>query len=65
MDGTSGLANKETYEEWLDELIKNQDKSTVLEGFVPATTYLAIRENDQRLVGMINIRHELNDTYFS
>lgn len=61
MDGTSGLANKETYEEWLDELIKNQDKSTVLEGFVPATTYLAIRENDQRLVGMINIRHELND----
>lgn len=61
MDGTSGLVNKESYEEWLDELIKNSNKSTVLEGFVPATTYLAIRENDQQLVGMINIRHELND----
>ena len=28
----------------------------------PAVTYLLIRENDNRLIGMINIRHNLNET---
>ncbi|WP_330577824.1 GNAT family N-acetyltransferase [Alkaliphilus pronyensis] len=31
------------------------------EGLVPATTYLAISTDDSRLVGMLDIRHRLND----
>jgi predicted acetyltransferase len=30
-------------------------------GFVPATTYFMIREKDDKIIGMINLRHELNE----
>lgn len=61
MDGTSGLINKETYEAWIDELLINADESTVMDGYVPATTYLVKCKKNNQLVGMINIRHKLND----
>ena len=60
MDGTSGLANKE-FDEWLQNNIKNRCQETVTPGLVPATTYLSIREEDGKLIGMIDIRHYLNE----
>jgi predicted acetyltransferase len=61
MDGTAGLQNADTFEEWYSALIDNSSEETVREGLVPATTFLAIRKSDSKLVGMINIRHKLND----
>lgn len=60
MDGTSGLANRE-FDEWLQNNIKNRSQETVAPGLVPATTYMSIREEDGKLIGMIDIRHYLND----
>ena len=60
MDGTSGLANRE-FDEWLQSNIKNRCQKTVAPGLVPATTYMSIREEDGKLIGMIDIRHYLND----
>lgn len=60
MDGTAGLADKKDFDEWLSALVDNSKEETVREGLVQATTYLAIRISDGRLVGMINIRHKLN-----
>lgn len=60
MDGTSGLANKE-FDEWLCCNINNRSAETVTPGHVPATTYMTIREDDNKLIGMIDIRHTLND----
>lgn len=39
----------------------NAREETVHPGLVPATTLLAVRTSDNRLVGMVNIRHRLND----
>lgn len=61
MDGTAGLGNAETFEEWYHAFCDNLKEETVREGLVPATTYMAVSNEDGRLVGMIDIRHRLND----
>ncbi|MBF0780530.1 MULTISPECIES: GNAT family N-acetyltransferase [unclassified Granulicatella] len=48
-----------SFDEWLENVQKDRYKETVREHLVPAHTFL-IMEN-QTLVGMCNIRHELND----
>ena len=60
MDGTSGLAVRD-FDEWLEQNIRNRNQETVAPGLVPATTYMSVREEDGKLIGMIDIRHDLND----
>lgn len=57
IDGSAGLKNADTFEEWYNAFC---DK-TVRAGLVPSTTYMAISTDDDRLIGMIDIRHRLND----
>jgi len=61
MDGTAGLMDEELFEKWFEELIENSSEATVQEGFVPSNTYLAMTLEDNKLVGIISIRHRLND----
>lgn len=61
MDGSSGLRNYKTFEEWHNAIIDNLKEETVREGLVPSTTFIAISTDDGRLIGMIDIRHHLND----
>lgn len=61
MDGTAGLGNAETFEEWYNAFYDNLNEKTVRDGLVPATTYMAVSSADGRLIGMIDIRHRLND----
>ena len=65
MDGTSGLRDAESFEEWHNAILDNLNEETVREGLVPATTYMAISIDDERLIGMIDIRHRLNDYLLS
>ncbi len=60
MDGTAGLRAAESFEAWYAAWQDNRQEETVREGLVPATTFLAVDEDD-RLIGMIDIRHRLND----
>ena len=48
------------YEEWLLKL-KNDSSCLANEVKVPSETYFLVRENDDRIVGMTNIRLVLND----
>ncbi len=61
MDGTAGLRNAETFEDWYDAFLHNLKEETVKEGLVPSTTYMAMSTKDNRLIGMIDIRHRLSD----
>lgn len=65
MDGTSGLRNAKSFEEWHNAILDNLNEETVREGLVPATTYIAISTDDERLIGMIDIRHRLNEYLLS
>ena len=62
LDGCAGLENAKNVEGWLTKIDKNSREETVEEGLVPATTYLAIHKDDNRVVGMIDLRHRLNDS---
>lgn len=61
LDGTAGLRDSATFEAWYEAICDNSYEETVRPGLVPATTYLAISNEDERLIGMIDIRHRLND----
>ena len=58
--GFAGL-DKMNFDEWLNKIKRERFKETCDEGRVPATQFLAIRKEDERLVGMVQVRHELND----
>ena len=60
MDGTAGLEDAESFEEWYAAWKDNLNEKTVRKGLVPATTFLAVDENNY-LIGMIDIRHRLNE----
>lgn len=61
MDGTSSLVRYEDISLWLEWLSLGEKKETCAKNFVPSTQYLCIRVIDNRIVGMIDIRHELNE----
>jgi predicted acetyltransferase len=59
--GAAGLEKHgEDYEGWLKKLEREGDERTVEPEKVPASTWFAVRKEDNRIVGMINIRHRLN-----
>ena len=61
INGTGGLNRfLEDYEGWLKKL-EDDYRRLPDEERVPARTYFMIRENDDRIVGMINIRLALNE----
>ena len=58
-DGCAGLEDCASFEEWIrfEERLKARYK----EGYVPSEVFLAVRETDDRLVGIIDYRHPLTD----
>lgn len=57
-----GSLNKylDNYESWLEHL-KDMREITEIDKLVPAETFFLVRENDNKIVGMIDIRLALND----
>ena len=61
INGKGGLDSYlDDYSGWLKKLEKDR-KQIANEKRVPAETYFLVRENDNRIVGMINIRYNLNE----
>ena len=61
MDGTGDLRKFDDPREWIDYVEKHKDPQTVPEGRVPSTQCIFVREEDSKIVGMIDIRHHLNE----
>ena len=61
INGSAGLDRFSSIEVWLEELKKRSCEDTVPKGLVPSSTYLAVREKDNYIVGMIDIRNYLNE----
>ena len=61
MDGTGALKKFENPQDWLEYLNRHKNSLTVPDGRVPSTQYMLVREEDRKIVGMIDIRHFLND----
>ena len=61
MDGTGPMRRYETASEWLAHVRSYESAETLPEGRVLATQYLLVRESDGKLLGMLQLRHYLND----
>lgn len=59
--GSAGLTETASFDEWLGALKDNEKIETLRPGRVLATTYFAQRIEDGSIVGIIDIRHALDD----
>lgn len=62
MDGTCNLPNIETPTEWIEFVrIIESEETLPNKQWVTANQFIYVRESDQKVVGMIQFRHYLND----
>lgn len=61
MDGCGSLRRFEKTADWLAAVEACKHPETVPEGLVPSTLYVYVREEDRRVLGMLQIRHTLNE----
>lgn len=64
INGSGGLERyleKASYDEWLQKVLADMDLANILPGRVPALTYFYVRKEDDKIIGMINIRLALTD----
>lgn len=59
--GMSRLENCNSYEEWIKDKENEKNGINLPNGYVPASTYLLVRTNDNKVIGICNIRHYLTD----
>lgn len=61
INGVGGLDRYlENYEGWLEKLEEDRNRQAT-EAKVPAETFFLVREGDNKIIGMINIRFALNE----
>jgi predicted acetyltransferase len=61
MDGTGALRRTLDPYEFIRTSIEREDPKNVPADLVPATQFLFIRKSDDRLLGMLQVRHCFND----
>ena len=61
-DGCAGLEDVQSFEEWID--FEARLRAKCKDGYVPSEVFLAIRKEDNYVVGMIDFRHPLSDFLF-
>lgn len=50
-----------SYDEWLEKVIANASAETVDRNWVLTDTFFAVRVSDNRIVGIVDLRYQLND----
>lgn len=63
--GCSRLENYSRVEDWIEYAYLNQFPENVSEGHVPSNVYLALRETDKKIVGIIDLRHHIRHPILS
>jgi predicted acetyltransferase/ADP-ribose pyrophosphatase YjhB (NUDIX family) len=61
MDGCGSLRRFDNTQDWIDQVEALKRPETTPEGLVPMTQYIYVRETDNKIVGVIQIRHYFNE----
>ena len=51
--------------QWIDSIDQRKSEVTCPKGNVPSDTYIAVRESDNRIVGVIDLRHHIEHPVLS
>jgi len=57
----SALLDQMDYEEWINNMERNNNPATVRNDWVVATTFFALRKSDNNILEMIDIRHRMGN----
>ncbi|AMC93002.1 hypothetical protein AOC36_03085 [Erysipelothrix larvae] len=60
--GCAGINHFPHVTDWIAQSLRDEHQDTVQPGFVPAFTYCLVDMKDQSLVGIVNIRTQLNES---
>ena len=61
MDGSGSLRKFDSTQDWLDHVESFKRTETTPSPWVPTTQYIYVRETDDKVVGVIQIRHYFNE----
>ncbi len=61
INGSELLDKIDDYNEWLNRVILNSNAETVSSDWVLTDTFFAIRESDKKIVGIVDLRYQLNE----
>ncbi len=61
LHGASELEKYENYDEWLHKITANENGKTLPPARVKSTLYIAKSPQSDKVLGMLDLRHELND----
>jgi len=61
----SAMLDGMEYEQWLTFNENNRKENTVSRGWVAATTFFAVRKLDNKIIGIIDIRHNLENEFLA
>lgn len=61
IDGSELWDQMDSYEEWLTMIRKNTHEQTVAPDWVVTDTFFAVRERDNMIIGVIDLRHTRNE----
>ncbi|MDE5779115.1 MAG: GNAT family N-acetyltransferase [Lachnospiraceae bacterium] len=59
--GCFGLKECESVADWIKDVNKWRNAETCPQDHVPADVYIAVRNSDDRIVGVIDLRHHINN----
>ncbi|MEA5011893.1 MAG: GNAT family N-acetyltransferase [Angelakisella sp.] len=62
INGSCGFSHFSNYRQWLERVNNAHKRETSWIG-LPATTYFSIRKSDDKIIGTIQLRHELNEDF--
>lgn len=65
MAGCGGLRKCLSADQWLKVLSSLEKEETCPKGMVPSTTYIAVRLKDNKIVGITDFRHNINNPILS
>lgn len=65
MDGCGKLRNCETAKEWIESIELCCNSKTCPKDKVPSYTYIAVREDDSKIVGVCDLRHHIDHPVLS
>jgi predicted acetyltransferase len=57
----SALLDQMDYEQWLINITNNKKENTVKSGWAVSDTFFAVNKPNNRIIGIIDIRHNLNN----
>ena len=61
MDGCMSLRRLDNIEKWLEQIERISSEETCPSTFVPSTQFIYVREEDNKIIGVLQIRRTLNE----